>query len=90
MFNWLPSTCPCHPVEKAWIESRLAWLCREFSVNVFNERATILPVRDFFPDRYNPSPRGVDALVEQACRYMEVPAQTVSVRIHHDPKSSGS
>ncbi|HEU4389781.1 MAG TPA: hypothetical protein VFV34_18390 [Blastocatellia bacterium] len=86
MFNWLPSTCPCHPVEKAWIESRFEWLCREFPFNVLNGRPMVLPVRDFFPVRYDPSPESVEALVERVCEYMEVSPDVVSVRIHHDPQ----
>lgn len=85
MFEWLfPSTCPCNPPAKEWIEYRLAWLCDEFDDHAFNGRRIVLPTAEFFPARYDQSYDSVRDLLDQVCDYMDVDSQSVRLQIFDD------
>lgn len=78
MLGWLfPSACPCDPAAKAWVEERLAWLADEFDDHAFNGRRIVLPTPEFFPDRYDSSPKAVRRLLDRVCDYMDVPPELV-------------
>lgn len=73
MFGWLlPSSCPCDSASKAWVEERLAWLEDEFDDHAFNGRRIVLPTREFFPDGFNGTERGVHDLLDLVCDFMDV------------------
>ncbi|REK09852.1 MAG: hypothetical protein DWQ37_17225 [Planctomycetota bacterium] len=76
-----PSTCPCDPAAKAWIERRLHWLADEFDDHAFNGRRLVLPTADFFPDRYDGSPETVASLWERVCGYMDVEPDRVTLEL---------
>jgi hypothetical protein len=59
MFGWFPSTCPCDPAAKTWVEERLKWLSRQFGLHILLERPVILPTDEFFPDPYDGSQNAV-------------------------------
>ncbi len=85
MFDWLfPSTCPCSPPAKAWVEYRLQWLCDEFADQAFNGRPIVLPTAEFFPAKYDESYDTVRNLLDQVCKYMDVDPQFVRLEIFND------
>ncbi len=85
MLNWFTPSCPCDPEAKKWVETRLAWIRREFRSTVYSDRATVLPVKYFFPEPYVPSEEGLHTLVATVCEFMEVPFHRVRIRLTHDP-----
>jgi hypothetical protein len=63
MLQWLfPSSCPCDPAAKAWVEERLQWLIQEFDDHDFNLCPIIVPTAEFFPEPCNGSERTVRLL----------------------------
>jgi hypothetical protein len=88
MFGWFKPCCPCDVHAKAWIEERLHWLHDEFPDNVYNGRRMILPLKQFFPDPYDESPRSVRTLFDRVCDYMEVDPHTVDMEIVDDLKEN--
>jgi hypothetical protein len=85
MLGWLfPSSCPCDPAAKEWVEERLAWLADEFDDHAFNGRRIVLPTRDFFPDPYDSSPDAVRTLLDRVCGYMDVVPELVSLWFKSD------
>ena len=50
---WFRPNCPVSVEEKAWIESRMSWLCEQFGRERAVQCPVILPTAEFFPDRYN-------------------------------------
>ncbi|MCX5662967.1 MAG: hypothetical protein NTW19_25055 [Planctomycetota bacterium] len=87
MFDWLlPSSCPCDPAAKAWVEGRLCWLCVKFPSHVFNGRRVVLPTPEFFPDRYDGSDEAVRVMLDRVCGYMDVPPDWVELDFIDEPK----
>lgn len=85
MFDWLfPSTCPCSPPAKAWIEYRLQWLCDEFDDHAFNGRPIVLPTAEFFPDRYRGTYDCIRTLLDRVCDLMDVDPGLVDFEIIND------
>ncbi len=81
VFGWFRPTCPIHYVAKLWLEKRLLWLGEQFGMDVFTRRAVVLPTDDFFPDHYDGSEAAARRILERVCRYMEVDAETVALRL---------
>lgn len=84
MFGWLRPSCPVDPHAKRWIEKRLQWLSQEFGLDVFTRRALILPLEEFFPDRYRGSEACVRTLVDRVCAYMDVDPSRVDLEFYTD------
>lgn len=85
MLDWLfPSTCPCSPPAKEWIEYRLQWLCDEFDDHVFNGRPIVLPTAQFFPDPYRGSYNCIRALLDRVCELMDVDSTLVDLDVVND------
>lgn len=74
MWNWFRSkpTCPVQRESKAWIESRIAWLIREFGWDRICCAPVVLPNDDCFPDAYDGSSEAARAMLDRICGYMEV------------------
>lgn len=72
MFGWFRPACPVDPHAKKWIEQRLLWLSEQFGSDVFSRRALILPLEEFFPERYDATAASVRVLTDQVCGYMDV------------------
>lgn len=85
MFNWFRPTCPVDPYAKDWIETRLAWLADQFGLEVFTHRNVILPLEEFFPDRYDRSEGTVRALLDRVCGYMNVDPACVDLELFTNP-----
>ncbi|MDZ4818588.1 MAG: hypothetical protein SGJ20_06400 [Planctomycetota bacterium] len=73
MFGMFSAKCPVDQITKDWIEDRLHWLGKQFGYDVFLRRAVILPLAEFFPDRFDKSVESVQAMYERICRYMDIP-----------------
>lgn len=85
MWDWFfPSTCPCDPPAKRWIETRLQWLSVEFDDHAFNGRRIVLPTSDFFPDRYDATEAAVWRLLRRVCGYMDVDPDSLEVEFVSD------
>jgi len=85
MLDWFfPSTCPCSPPAKEWIEYRLQWLCDEFDDHAFNGRTIVLPTAQFFPDAYRGSFNCIRALLDRVCDLMDVDPDRVDLEIIND------
>src|SRR5687768_16590567 len=85
MFEWFfPSTCPCSPPAKEWVEYRLRWLCNEFDDHVFNGRPLVLPTKEFFPQRYRGTTGCIRELLDRVCELMEVDPSLVDLEIVDD------
>jgi hypothetical protein len=85
MFDWLfPSSCPCDPAAKAWVEVRLQWLIAEFEEHDFNLNPIVLPTAEFFPDRYDGSRQAVRTLLDRVCGYMNVNPEFVALKFIDD------
>ncbi|MDQ7785167.1 MAG: hypothetical protein RDU20_19940 [Desulfomonilaceae bacterium] len=85
MFPWSRPYCPCDPATKDWIEKSLAYLCREFSSNIFTDRLLVLPTEEFFSLPYEYSRESAEALFSRICAYMEVSESRVTLKFHHEP-----
>ncbi|HBE71031.1 MAG TPA: hypothetical protein DDW52_23030 [Planctomycetaceae bacterium] len=81
MFGWFKPQCPVDAAAKRWIENRLQWLSEQFGLDTFTRRAVILPTNDFFPDPMDGSKASVRNLLDQVCRYMDVPPQRVTLEL---------
>ncbi len=81
MLGWLfPSSCPCDPTAKAWVEKRLQWLRDEFDDHAFNGRRVVLPTSEFFPDPYDKSKDSVRKLLDRVCGYMDVDPDLIALK----------
>src|SRR5436190_7135417 len=89
MFGWFKPTCPVDPRAKRWIEERLEWLADEFGLDVFTRRAVILPLEEFFPDRYTGDEETVRILLDRVCGYMDADPKRVELNIFDDSKQLG-
>lgn len=78
---WSRPRCPCDPEAKSWIERRLAWLSEQFDDSAFSGLPVVLPTRDFFPDPFDGSKASVKAMLNRVCRYMDVDADRVVLRL---------
>jgi hypothetical protein len=82
MFNWLfPSTCPCSPPAKEWVEYRLQWLCDEFDDHAFNGRPIVLPTNQFFPDHYRGTYECIRNLLDRVCELMDLDSELVDLEV---------
>src|SRR5262249_51752236 len=72
MFGWFQPTCPVPPVEKVWIEQRMAWLADEFGLQRFKDAVVTLPTPEFFPDPYEGSENDARQVFSRVCGYMGV------------------
>ncbi len=84
MFGWFRPSCPIDPHAKRWIEKRLQWLANQFGLDTFTRRALILPLEEFFPDRYDGSEESVCTLVNRVCTYMDVDPALVELEFYTD------
>jgi hypothetical protein len=84
MFNWFRPSCPLDAHAKHWIERRLQWLTGEFGHDVFARRAMILPLAEFFPDKYDASEASARVLLNQVCRYMDADPSRVVLEFYTD------
>jgi hypothetical protein len=87
MFGWhlLPASCPVDPNTRDWIESRVRWLVDQFGLERVRALPVVLPNREFFPDRYEPSRfESVRALLDRVCELMEVDPSRVELVFHSD------
>ena len=84
MFGWFRPACPVDRHAKHWVEQRLQWLSDEFGLDVFTRRALILPLEEFFPDRYDGSEASVHTLVERVCAYMDLDPARVELEFYTD------
>lgn len=85
MLEWLfPSTCPCSPPAKEWVEYRLHWLCEEFPDNVFTGRPLVLATSEFYPHRYRGSDECIRTVLDRTCELMDVNPQLVDLEIVND------
>lgn len=84
MFGWFRPVCPVEPHAKRWIEERLLWLADELGLDVFTRRALILPLAEFFPDRYDATDESVRRLVRRVCGYMDVDPDRVELEFFTD------
>lgn len=84
MFQWFRPTCPVDLQTKKWIENRLHWLADEFGTDVFTRRALVLPLEEFFPDRYDASQESARILVDRVCRYMDVDSGQIDLEFYED------
>ena len=82
--NWFRPRCPVDPVVRRWIDDKLGWLGRQFPVPP-DDRRTVLPTAEWFPDRYDQSDAAVRTLVDRVCGYMAVDPDTIAVRLFDDP-----
>jgi hypothetical protein len=85
MFGWFRPTCPVEPCAKRWIEERLQWLSGQFGLEVFTRRAIVLPLAEFFPDRYDGSDESVRTLLNRVCRYMDADPGLVEMELYTNP-----
>lgn len=81
MLWWSRPRCPCDPAAKAWVEERLQWLSEQFEDSAFNGLPVILPTDRFFPDAYDGSQASVRTMLNRVCRFMEVDADRVVLRL---------
>lgn len=85
MLGWLfAPSCPCDPAAKQWVEERLRWLSKQFGLHILLERPVILPTPDFFPDPWEPTPKGTGPLFRRVCEYMGVEVDEVRLEFHND------
>lgn len=82
MLGWFRPTCPVDPHAKRWIEQRLSWLSQQFGRDVFTRRALILPLEEFFPDRYDRSTASVRTLADRVCAYMDADPERVELEFY--------
>lgn len=85
MFNSFRTTCPVDAHAKEWIEHLLSWLADQFGLDVFTRRALVLPLAEFFPDRYDASDESVRKLLDRVCRYMDVNPAHVTLDFFTNP-----
>ena len=85
MFSWFRPGCPVDPQAKAWIEQRLNWLAGQFGLDVFTRRSMILPLAEYFPEKYDASEEAVRVLVAQVCGYMDADPLRVQLRFFKAP-----
>ncbi len=85
MFGWFKPTCPCDPVAKEWVESRLRWLSKQFGLHILLERPIILPTPEFFPDPWDGSPRAVRLMFARVCSYMGIDPESIKLELFDDP-----
>ncbi len=82
MFGFFrPSSCPCDPAAKAWLEKRLRWLSEQFEDSAFSGLPVVLPTRHFFPDPYDGSQASVRRMLDRVCRYMDVEPDRVVLKL---------
>jgi hypothetical protein len=81
MFGWPRPTCPVDPHAKEWIEGRLQWLANEFGLDVFTQRPLILPLQEFFPDKYDGSEESLRTLLDRVCGYMDADPALVELEL---------
>jgi hypothetical protein len=84
MFFWSRPRCPLDSAAKQWVEQRLRWLAEQFGLHVFTKRAVILPLEEFFPDRFDGSDGTVELMFAQVCRYMDVDPDSVELQLFTD------
>jgi hypothetical protein len=84
MFDWF-STCPVDPVARDWIDCRWRWLIDEFSGGLGADAPTILPTRDFFPEKYDQSDQAVRTLFDRICKYMSVSPNLIDLQFYSEP-----
>ena len=84
MFGWFRPSCPVDSHAKRWIEHRLQWLADEFGHDVFARRALVLPLAEFFPDKYDASHASAHVLLKQVCRYMDADPARVTLKFYAD------
>src|SRR5262245_31383745 len=82
MRRWFRPKCPIGPVEKDWIEERMAWLTRQFGLERLKDVRVILPTAEFFPERYEGRHQDVRVLLRRVCRYMDVDPDPIQLEFH--------
>jgi hypothetical protein len=88
MFGWFRPICPCDPAAKRWVEDSLQWLSRQFGYHILLERPVILPTPEFFPDRWDGSPKAARQMFARVCSYMGVDTDAVELKFFNDPTPS--
>jgi hypothetical protein len=89
MFEWLfPARCPVPADRKAWLERGLNWLGGQFGARRMLARPVVLPTPEFFPDEYDGSPRGAEAIFARVCRYMEVDRARVAFQLYDSTRGT--
>ncbi len=72
MFSFFRPRCPIDPGEKTWIEYRMAWLLKRFSLEQLQNTKIILPTSEFFTLPFHGRLEEVQAVLESVCGYLQV------------------
>ncbi len=70
---------PVDEDEKDWIETSMLRLGKMFGMEKLQTKPTILPLPEFFPDRFAATEAALDSLVSRVCTYMDVEYENVIV-----------
>lgn len=84
MFSWFKPRCPVDPQAKRWIECRLAWLAGQFGLDVFTRRSLVLPLAEYFPEKYDGTEESVRVLIDQVCGYMDADPNRIELKFYRD------
>lgn len=85
MFGLFTPKCPfADPRDKAWTETGMLWLAREFGIDRMRNTPVLLPAEDHFPDAYHGSTADAERLMQRLCDHMQINATKLSLQVHPD------
>ena len=82
MFGWFRPTIAIEPEIKSWVEARTGWLVEQFGRDRLRDGPTILPTKEYFPERFDGSDDAARAIFDRTCRYMDLDPTRIDLRIH--------
>jgi len=83
MFGFRPKL-PVTEDERLWVDEGFRRLSRMLGWSRMHNAAVVLPNDEYFPDRYNPTEAGLEALFRRVCVYMQVPRSKVELSVIPD------
>lgn len=70
--------------ERPWFQKKFNWLIDQFGRDWFEQRPTIVPTEDFFPDPYDGSKQAARQMFDRVRDYMDVPLHLVSLNFYSE------
>lgn len=86
MFGWFELKSPLTAEQRRWIETRFAWLRKEFGEERLRG-VVVTPTHEFFPDRYCATEEDTTVLLDRLCGYMDVDRSRIDLQLYTSPSA---
>jgi hypothetical protein len=87
--GWFTAKCPVDPETKEWIERAFNWLIEELGAETLRSVEVILPIEEYFPDKFAGSNSDIRTMVKRVCEYMDVDFQQLDIAFYINEDGAG-